>query len=268
MGWAMNGYMTGVMNVASLNSSPEPGLDVILKILPSMAVLLVVGMLGYALIVAVVYALMRLYETRENRLKGLKWAELKPVFVQMLKRYVILMLAGLVLLVALGLVWALLYLALNAAFGSATAVVLLIFLTYLAVFVLLLPISIVTPVYLFEDDIAVVAAFKKALRLGFRTWAGIFGVLFVLGLLAGTISGIFSLPWMIAYLAKIFFMFDEGSVGFVGTAAFNGMFWLLSALQCYVNLVCYSVPFIGLAYQYGHAVEKLDKGKEDMGIIH
>lgn len=36
------------------------------------------------------------------------------------------------------------------------------------------------------------------------------------------------------------------------------MVFLLSVLQSFVTFLCYAVPTIGLAYQYGHAAEKID----------
>ena len=51
---------------------------------------------------------------------------------------------------------------------------------------------------------------------------------------------------------------EEDAESFVGTTGFGFIVFLLSVLQSFVTFLCYAVPTIGLAYQYGHAAEKID----------
>ena len=91
-----------------------------------------------------------------------------------------------------------------------------------------IPLSLFSPIYLFEN-IGIWEAFKKTYRLGFATWGGVFLIALIMGLIGGILQGITMLPWYVATIVKYFFaMSDSGSA------------------------------VIGLAYQYGHASEVVD----------
>ena len=49
---------------------------------------------------------------------------------------------------------------------------------------------------------------------------------------------------------------DDG--GFVNSVGYSFIVYLLGVIQAFANFFAYSLPFIGLAYQYGHACEKID----------
>ena len=238
MGLAMNGYLNSVLHLAAIGDEMSP--ETLVELASSFGGVMVALLVGYPLLSAVVYGLMRVYGERENRLRGLMWAEFKPVFMPALKRSFKLL--GFALL--LGLLVSAVAGALVFVLGTALRV--------------LVPISLMTPIYLFEDEITLMGALKKAMRLGFRTWGGIFAVMFVLGLIVGIVSGIISLPWSIALGAQAAFGMEEDAESFVGTTGFGFIVFLLSVLQSFVSFLCYAVPTIGLAYQYGHAAEKID----------
>lgn len=251
MGLAMNGYLNSVLHLAAIGDEVSP--ETLVELASSFGGVIVALLVGYPLLSAVVYGLMRVYGERENRLRGLTWAEFKPVFMPALKRSFKLL--GFALL--LGLLVSAVAGALVFVLGTALRVLFLAVI-YIALLVVLVPISLMTPIYLFEDDIMLMGALKKAMRLGFRTWGGIFAVMFVLGLIVGIVSGIISLPWSIALGAQAAFGMEEDAESFVGTTGFGFIVFLLSVLQSFVSFLCYAVPTIGLAYQYGHAAEKID----------
>ncbi|MBR5744661.1 MAG: hypothetical protein IKX94_04970, partial [Muribaculaceae bacterium] len=130
---------------------------------------------------------------------------------------------------------------------------------YAVLIAVLVPLSLMAPIYLFEDDATLITSLTKSLRLGFKTWGGVLAVTLVLSLIVGIVAGIVSLPWTIALVMKSMFVATGGGDGFSETLGFNIVLYLLSVLQAFVSFLCYSVPIVGLAYQYGHAAEKIEK---------
>ena len=214
----------------------------------SMGAMILLYTIGSMLMMTIVYALMRLYRERENRLLHLTWNEFKTVFMMLLRRCLILMLVGILLSVVI----VLLMVAFVAMHWS------LIFVAILALVTVCIPLALLYPIYFFEDDITILGAFSKAFRLGFPTWGGIFGVMFVLSLLGSFISGMISLPWTILSVMKMVLGAEADEFSFVNSAGYSFIVYLLGAVQAFVGYFAYSLPFIGLAYQYGHASEKID----------
>lgn len=263
MGLALNGYLNGItaMAMSAQMKNAEPATSDLATFVSSMGGLIIISVLSYPLLTAIVYSLMRLYNERENGLKDLAWDELKPTFMRMLGRAFKLMGFGVLLTLLVGLVlgFPLIWL-----FREAGIPILILF--YLLLLVVLFPLLLMSPIYLFEDEISLIDALKKSLRLGFKTWGGIFAVVFVLGLIISIISGIVSMPWSIAMVMKMMFTLNEGSDGFTQSVGFNFLTYLFSVLQAFVSYICYMIPLVGLAYQYGHAAEKIDHVTVDSDI--
>lgn len=261
MGLALNGYMNGIAAISTQIQNVEPAMSDLATFLSYAGAGVVISLLSYPLLTAIVYSLMRLYEARENGLKNLAWDELKPTFMRMLGRAFKLMGFGVLLTLLVGLVlgFPLIWL-----FREAGIPILILF--YLLLLVVLFPLLLMSPIYLFEDEISLIDALKKSLRLGFKTWGGIFAVVFVLGLIISIISGIVSMPWSIAMVMKMMFTLNEGSDGFTQSVGFNFLTYLFSVLQAFVSYICYMIPLVGLAYQYGHAAEKIDHVTVDSDI--
>ena len=263
MGLAMNGYVNGIVgampNFASAagGGSAAAGDFGLTGLLLSSAGMLLVTLLAYPLMEAVVYGLMRVYGERENRLKNLAWSELKPMFMHLLKRAFVLMAFVLGVLLVIGAIAFLL---------SYLTGIAMLFVVYIVLIVLMFPLLLMVPIYLFEDDATLLGALKKSMVWGFRTWGGIFAVVIVLVLLMYIVVSIVSLPWGIALVAKMVFGLEGGGANFVTSPAFSFITYLLSVLNAFVSFLCYAVPQIGLAYQYGHAAEKFDHVTVDTDI--
>lgn len=259
-GLVMNGYIDGVMSMAQATTA---GSDFSYEALGPMLAyyggIMFVAFLVYIILPALVYGLMRIYGYREQRLVGLTWEEFKPVLTKMLKQslkfIVVTLLLGILVVIIFGVLAALLAATgTNRGFGIIGMVLLII-----ALIVFLVPFSLAQPIYLFEDNTTVIGALKKSFRLGMRTWGGIIAVTLVLSIVVGILSGIVSIPWTIAMAAKMAFGLDGGGEGFVGSTGFSFMTYLLGVVQTYFGYLCYTVIFIGIAYQYGHAAEKIDR---------
>lgn len=261
MGLSLNGYLNGITAMSAQMKNAEPATSDLATFVSSMGGLIIISVLSYPLLTAIVYSLMKIYEERENGLKDLAWDEMKPTFMRVLGRAFKLMGFGVLLTLLVGLVlgFPLIWL-----FREAGIPILILF--YLLLLVVLFPLLLMSPIYLFEDEISLIDALKKSLRLGFKTWGGIFAVVFVLGLIISIISGIVSMPWSIAMVMKMMFTLNEGSDGFTQSVGFNFLTYLFSVLQAFVSYICYAIPLVGLAYQYGHAAEKIDHVTVDSDI--
>ena len=86
-------------------------------------------------------------------------------------------------------------------------------------------------------------ALKKTFRLGFATWGGVFLISLVMGIIAGILQGVTLVPWYAATIVKMLFTF---------------MLYLLASVQAFGTYLAMIFTFVGLAYQYGHASEKMD----------
>ena len=259
MALAMNGYMDGVLQTARNPDAMSAG--VIANFAVGYGGIILLSLLMGIILPALIYAMMRIYSERENGLKNLTWQELKPTMMHLLKRNTKLMLAflffGLLLFAVFGVL-----VALSVAISTKVVTLGILFIIVLIVgmVVITVPFSLASPIYLFEEDMTFIGALKKAFRLGMRTWWGIFGVTLVLYIIIGIVSGVISMPWYIATMAKTFFGLEgEGAEdSFVNGTMFSFITYLLGVVQAWVGYLCYSVPVIGMAYQYGHASEKVD----------
>lgn len=221
---------------------------------------------GAVLMYAVVYGLMRLYERGNGRLTVVTWTDLKHDFFFSMKRSIIMMLTGVVLAIVLMVVLIVI--------GTLAVLVTpaLIILVYIVLFAVLIflgpPLSLITPVYVFEEDLSIVEAIQKGFRLGFGTWLGTVGVMFVLAFIINIVSQFTALPWTIMFMVKTFF--GLGLDGIDGSWTENVFYtfgyYLTAVLQCFGGYVTSSALVIGAAYLYGHAAEKLDNVTVDQNI--
>ena len=254
---AMNGYLGNMMTL-SMGGGNGMSSDALMSMAGSMAFYALVYGVGAFLLVTVVYALMRLYNRREQRLNGLMWEEMKPEVGLMLRRGLLLVLLGIVVAVLFGLL----------IFALVQFSPMMLFLLLPALFVVALPLSLLTPVYLFEERIMLTDALGKSLRLGFRTWGGILAVMLVMTIIASVLQGVVSLPWYIAFIVKSLFGLQQAEDSFVNSVGFSFIIYLLGVVQAFGGFLTYSLAYISLAYQYGHAAEKIDGVTVDSDIEH
>ena len=100
-----------------------------------------------------------------------------------------------------------------------------------------IPLSLFSPIYLFEN-IGIWEAFKKTYRLGFATWGGVFLIALIMGLIGGILQGITSAVTI--------------------SPVYNFFLYLMGILQAFGMYLSTIFTIIGLAYQYGHASEVVD----------
>lgn len=68
-----------------------------------------------------------------------------------------------------------------------------------------IPLSLFSPIYLFENNRYLGSLFKKTYRLGFATWGGVFLIALIMGLIGGILQGTNAAPGM-ATIVKYFFI--------------------------------------------------------------
>lgn len=255
---ALNGYMGGAM---SMSANPGADLDFndMGSLFTSLGGYMLLYMVGALLMVSVVYALMRLYQRRENRLCDLTWEELKPELSFVARRSLKLTLFGILVGAVL---MALMVLPLVSGY------LLLAFFVWMVMFVVAIPMMLFYPVYLFEDKSTLLGAFRKSYHLGFPTWGGILGIMLLLGFIASMVQGMVSIPWYIAIFFKMFLGAQGTEDSFVNSVGYSFLVYLFSVIQTYGAFLAYSITFIGLAIQYGHASEKVDGVTVEKDIEH
>lgn len=248
---SLNGLMGGALSLSSLTSSGGDSAAWLgaagLMFFVHYGLYILLAMVGWVLLGALVYGLIKLYQTREERLAGLTFKEFKPVLLRNIKRQLIIVVVSFSLTMLACILLVLL--------GLATVYTLI--LTIPAFVAFAMPLLLFSPIYLLED-ISCGAALKKTFRLGFATWGGIFLMAIVMGFIANVLQGVTMMPWYISTLVKYFFMLSDTGSGATVSVWYSFMLYLLAILQAFGVYLSMIFTVVGMAYQYGHASEKID----------
>ncbi|NDV83061.1 hypothetical protein [Bacteroides sp. 51] len=214
----------------------------------SYGALVLCGMLGSLLITSLVYALVKLYNDREERLNGITFTDIKPLLFRNIGRLIVL---G---LVSFGLSIVVMSVVVLLAVGS----LLTLFLTFPALVAVMIALAVWAPIYLFEN-IGIGASLAKAFRMGFATWGGIFLILLVMGIIASVLQSVLATPWSMAISIKTLFEYSaEGATEGDSSIVYNMFVYVLAIIQSYGAYISMVFALLGLSYQYAHASEKLD----------
>lgn len=209
----------------------------------------VLYLLGTVMLTSLVYALVRTYNEREKRLEGVTLGMLKPLLFGNVRRVFLIMIVGVLLVLFVGLIVGFI--------ATVIPFMAIAFLFVLLVVVVSVPLAIWAPVYLFED-IYIIDALKKAYRLGFATWGGIVLISIVMGFIAAILQGVTMIPWYIGTIVKYIFAMTDAGGGATVSAAYSFVLYLLAVVQAFGVYMSMIFSLLGLAYQYGHASEKID----------
>jgi hypothetical protein len=202
-------------------------------------------------IIAAVYGYMKLYEARREGLANISFKDFNNAISRCYKRACIASLFTLLIVViAVGIIAVLASIYSDSGI-NAILITFLILLT-LAFIACIFSLVLIFPVYLFEDDLSITAAFVKAMRLGFKTWAGIFGLTIFIGVLVSLLTFIVAIPYFIIIFLTT--TLDIGSSNIV----MNILSFIFTALMLFGSYMFSTLSIIALAYQYGHAAEKID----------
>lgn len=215
--------------------------------LVSYGLLIFFSALGGLILCSLVYALMIIYNEREERLQGLTMAELKPVLFRCMGRLFVM---GLFMVGVFVVVFTVVGILVAASPWT-------LLLTIPLLIICFIPLALFIPIYLLEK-IDVWSAFLKSFRLGFATWGGIFGISFVMGFIANMLQGVAAIPWYILFMIGIVMSngdMQEAMNNSIGTSFLSYIFGVVMCFGAYISMI---FPMLGIVYQYGHATEKME----------
>ncbi|MDR0961782.1 MAG: hypothetical protein LBM62_04390 [Mediterranea sp.] len=196
---------------------------------------------------ALFYALIQLYNRREERLEGITFHDFGSLMGHCAKRIFIL---GITLFFFICIY--LLLMGLAAYFSLWTLA-----LTVPLFLVLCIAATLTVPTYVFED-IPLFDAIPRAFNMGFRTWGGTFLILLVMGLIASLLQSIVSIPLTIVLVAKGMFTLSDPQAVANTPVWVNMVQYVGTILMLYASYITTLFGIVGIAYQYGHASEVTD----------
>lgn len=254
MGLSYQSMFSSFAHIDNLNDETEQILSVVMSYLP----VLVLCLIGALLTVAVTYTLMQKYQQRDNLLKGLTLSEIKPLLKHNLwrvfKMLLLLTLIGMVAFVVLVLV-ATMIMSIGSKFEA------FLFLLYMAMLAIALPLGLVLPMCVFEPELGLFSCVKKALRLGFKTWGTLFVVMLVITMLVQIVSFILMIPFLFTTMTTMFFEIDStqyASLAYTSSAWFSVLTFASSLLFCFGLLLMSALSFVAFAFCYGRAADKVE----------
>lgn len=254
MGLSYQSMFSSFANIENINDETEQILSVVMSYLP----VLLLSLIGALLTVAVTYTLMQKYQQRDNLLKGLTLSEIKPLLKHNLwrvfKMLLLLTLIGMVAFVALVLV-ATMIMSIGSKFEA------FLFLLYMAMLAIALPLGLVLPLCVFEPELSLFSCVKKALRLGFKTWGTLFVVMLVITMLVQIVSFILMIPFLFTTMTSMFFEIDStqyASLAYTSSAWFSVLTFASSLLFCFGLLLMSALSFVAFAFCYGRAADKVE----------
>ena len=254
MGLSYQSMFSSFAHIDNLNDETEQILSVVMGYLP----VLLLCLIGALLTVAVTYTLMQKYQQRDNLLKGLTLNEIKPLLKhnlwRVLKMLLLLTLIGMVAFVVLVLV-ATMIMSIGSKFEA------FLFLLYMAMLAIALPLGLVLPMCVFEPELSLFSCVKKALRLGFKTWGTLFVVMLVITMLVQIVSFILMIPFLFTTMTSMFFEIDStqyASLAYSCSAWFSVLTFASSLLFCFGLLLMSALSFVAFAFCYGRAADKVE----------
>lgn len=254
MGLSYQSMFSSFAHIDYLKDETEQILSVVMSYLP----VFVLCLIGALLTVAVTYTLMQKYLQRDNLLKGLTLSEIKPLLKHNLwrvfKMLLLLTLLGIVAFVVLVLV-ATMIMSIGSKFEA------FLFLLYMAMLAIALPLGLVLPMCVFEPELGLFSCVKKALRLGFKTWGTLFVVMLVITMLVQIVSFILMIPFLFTTMTTMFFEIDSSqyaSLAYTSSAWFSVLTFASSLLFCFGLLLMSALSFVAFAFCYGRAADKVE----------
>lgn len=240
-GYYMSAVMSGIYGTNMDLDSFGEGFFV------SYGFMMLFSLIGYLLITGLLYALVKLYNDREDRLVGITFKEIRPLLFRNMGRLFLMGILLTVIVIAFGIVMGI--------FGALSPLTLI--LTVPALFAFFIALSIWPPVYLFED-LGLGNSFSKAIRLGFATWGGVFAILFIMGLVASVLQGVISTPWYMTVVVESLLSYSDEGVVAESSFLYNFFIYILAVLMVYSMYLSMTFSILGISYQYAHATEKMD----------
>jgi len=216
---------------------------------------------------ALLFALVQLYMKRANGLEDLTFQELRDPLInnvgKIIVQAILFFVVFVILIFGLVILESIIFLLLNV---GGSVVFLLAMVSILGIMVLLLPLQMVVPTYLLEENIGVFDSFKKGYRLGWHTWGSLFLLTLVFVIISSLLSMLFVMPRFAVYFYDIFMAEKQGG-GYANPSMLVSFgHYLLTVIYLFGSSVVSVVMWLGIIFHYGHAAEKVDGMATDQAI--
>ena len=179
----LNNYLDAAFDMSAANAGRSSDVVGMLQNLGwNYGVIVLTSMIGAMLQLSVVYAFISHYNSSEDLSGGVDGSMFKPLLIKNLKR------SGLAILFWIGLTLLGMLITILLGYLLSWWILLPVILVAVAVCI---PLMLFMPAYLLED-IPLLGALSKSLRLGFATWWSTFAIMFVLGFIVSFFQGLFA----------------------------------------------------------------------------
>lgn len=249
---SLNAYMQSILDMQNVNSMTGSE-GALIQFLANYAATVVFYLIGTTMLFGIVFSLIKMYEERNGEIAHLTFQELWPSLRRCALRALAAtgtIIAYVILMIFIMVVFAMIHPAMS-------------LIPLFGFFALCIPLSMLYPIYIFED-ISIVKAVIKAFNLGFRTWGGIFAITFVTSLIIGVVSNIVSVPYTIMIILKMGFGISSEFSSFVNGPVYGTIVYILGVITIFVSYLGYAIVCVALAFQYGHAADKFSNEKIDL----
>ncbi|MBQ4023037.1 MAG: hypothetical protein II612_03450 [Prevotella sp.] len=245
----MGSYADGFINAMGGEADQIPNLGLLAA---SYVGLIVCTLVAYVLVSGLTATLMMLYNERGDRLQAIEYADLRPRVWRNVGRMALVMLVS--VLFSVGAIGVIIVLTMLSPYSLIA--------TLPAGIALLIPFTLVSPVYVYER-VGIWQAVAKGYRLGFASWWGVLGFILLLSIIVNIITSVAGIPFYILMMVKMV-------LGMEGNAPVSPLLtvgnYLSSAFLSFFSYVSMALMFIGISYLYSHMAEKVDGVTVDQGI--
>ena len=201
--------------------------------------IMVLGTVGFVLLNAYLWTMVKLYHERADGLAFLT--------------------ASRSLMVAIAVVPILLILV--PAWVLSTVILMIVPFAFFIYLLVALPILLIAPIYALENC-SVFSAIGRAFKLGFSQFGTLLLMAITLIILVYVLQGVVMIPWALLIALKSL-LFTSGETTTIIAILGNSLFNIFSVLLCYMTYVSIAVVLISGAYLYGSAVQQ----DEDVSIV-
>ena len=223
--------------------------------------LFLLSLLSGAVLSGVVYTLMQQYYARKERLMGITYTDIKPTVWKNIRRMLVITIVVGVVCTLLALLCIGLCAVLISVMAGSWLLNLLCFGLCLVLCVALvagvLAAFMAVPASCF-GGLTVRGSLKQAVRYGFRTNWRLFTILFILYIICSLVSMALGIPYYILVALKIIADVDTSSMQFTSAAWYTFVSYLASVVLMFGAYMSLALMYIGLAFCYGYAAEKID----------
>lgn len=214
----------------------------------SVAVISIITLIGMIVILSLVYAIIQVYNERDNGLQDVTFDEIKPYMKYDFWRIVKFTLSSLVFLLMVGIVIALLVLIMRA-FSLIVIIP--------GFFILAVVVQLVLPVYIYED-VTLLQAWQRGIRLGWQTFGGVLAIALVFAIITNIASSIFSIPWSVCFVIKGIAVTENAADSVAVSPWFNTLTYILAVIMGIGTFAVSMITYIAMSYQYSNAAEQED----------